>query len=350
MKKAKVVLLCAAILATVFGHTAFGADKVRLWPDNLFGVDFVSPSIGYVTGYAGSLLRTRDGGLTWEWSHVGEDELFRRVSFVDEKQGWIAGHRGTILHTDNGGDSWKVQHRLPGVYLRDTAFADSDHGWAVGHDATILSTDDGGASWHPQVLTGYKGRDLPHLHGISAISAQSAILVGEFGVVAITNNGGSTWIVQETGIDETLLEVVHSNEVEAIAAGLDGMLLAITIKPQAKGLSSNTPLVATSIIESLTTEPFFTVATAGRGRILAAGRSVVALVEDGGVTHLEPDSSIQLPFVWYGGAEVIGDDQFWLVGIRGSIVSGSLHKNSFSSAANLGVSGNVTFAPKGVSQ
>jgi len=350
VKKERVVLLCVIILAASFGQAASRASKERLWPDNLFGVDFVSPSVGYVSGYAGSLLRTRDGGQTWEWSQVGVDELLRRVVFVNETQGWVVGHRGTILHTDNGGNSWHVQHRVPGIYLRDIAFADSKHGWAVGHEATILHTDDGGMTWHPQSLIGYKGRDLPRLHGVTAINAQRAVLVGEFGVVAITNNGGATWFVQKTGTNKTLLDVSDSDDDAFVAAGVDGVLLSIDIKPEVEKSNSDNPVVITAIIESHTVEPFFAITRWGKGRTLVAGRSVVALIDNGEVTHLAPDSSIQLPFAWYGGVDVDGEDRFWLVGVRGAIASGSLSEGGFSRAGGLGVSDNVIIAPKEVLQ
>eukprot|EP00657_Telonema_sp_P-1_P011465 TRINITY_DN6599_c0_g1_i1.p1 TRINITY_DN6599_c0_g1~~TRINITY_DN6599_c0_g1_i1.p1 ORF type:complete len:118 (+),score=15.64 TRINITY_DN6599_c0_g1_i1:117-470(+) len=74
-------------------------------------------------------------------------------------------------------------------YLRDIAFADKNNGWAVGHGSTIWHTADGGKIWTKQTLTGFEGRDLPRLHGVVAKDANNAILVGEFGTIAYTENG-----------------------------------------------------------------------------------------------------------------------------------------------------------------
>ncbi len=332
-------VLFAALIVTAQAWGAPGGDKVRLWPDNLFGVDFVSASVGYVSGYAGTLLRTRDGGRTWQWSHAGVDELLRRMAFVDEEHGWAVGHRGSILNTEDGGESWAIQHQQAGVYLRDIAFFDRKQGWAVGHDATILVTGDGGETWQQQALTGFKGRDLPRLHGVVALDAERAVVVGEFGVVAVTADGGATWPVQKAATNKTLLDVAHLGGEVFVVAGLDGTLLRL--QPGAADAEAADERLTASLIQVDTQEHFFAVTDAGHGRALATGRSVVTLIEGEGVTHLVPDATIQLPFTWFAGVDLGTDDRFWLVGIRGAIASGSLSEGRFSSAAALGSSDNV---------
>lgn len=314
------------------------APKLRLWPDNLFGIDFVSPEIGFVSGYAGTLLRTRDGGQSWQWSHAGVDELLRRISFVDENHGWAVGHRGSIVKTSDGGDSWVIQHQQAGVYLRDIEFFDRDHGWVVGHDATILYTHDGGATWAAQHLTGFKGRDLPRLHGIAVLDAGTAVVVGEFGVVAVTEDRGATWNVQKPATNKTLLDIARVGAKAFLAVGLDGTLLQISTAAAGKGRSGQFTVNA---IEAGTNEHLFAIASAGHGRALATGRSTVALIDGDTVTGFVPDETIQLPFTWFAGVDIGADERFWLVGIRGAIASGLLSDGRFSSAAVLGLTSNV---------
>ena len=77
------ILVCPGLaLATEVG------ERLRLWPDNLFGVVFPTPEVGFISGYAGTFLRTDDGGKTWAWSNVGVNELLRRIAFVDDRRGW----------------------------------------------------------------------------------------------------------------------------------------------------------------------------------------------------------------------------------------------------------------------
>ncbi|MBT8387336.1 MAG: T9SS type A sorting domain-containing protein, partial [Ignavibacteria bacterium] len=59
---------------------------------------------GWTVGDAGTILRSRDGGLTWtpQFSGVASNFL-AAVYFVDAMNGWVTGEGGTILHTSDGG-------------------------------------------------------------------------------------------------------------------------------------------------------------------------------------------------------------------------------------------------------
>ena len=328
------VFCIALITALPEGLAADEANgQVRLWPDNLFGVDFVDSSFGIISGYAGTILRTEDGGQSWQSIYIGVDELIRRISFVDTEYGWAIGHRGSILQTQNGGRDWSVQHSETNPYLRDIHFVDRDNGWVVGHDATILHTKDGGSTWSKESLIGFKGRDLPRLHGVFASNPNSAVLVGEFGVVAQTDDGGTTWYVHNSPTKKTLLDVAGKAD-SLVAVGLDGTAISISSAPQAAdSITSNLTIES---LETGTTEHFLAIALASDTGFIAAGRSVVVLISDKTVSHLMPDANIQLPFTWFGGVDVLDDGTFWLVGIRGTIARGDVTTRSFKEALALG--------------
>ena len=308
-------------------------EQLRLWPDNLFGVDFVDSSFGIISGYAGTILRTEDGGQSWQSIYIGVDELIRRISMVDTEYGWAIGHRGSILRTEDGGQNWSVLHGEPNTYLRDVHFLDRDTGWVVGHNATILHTKDGGSTWSKESLTGFKGRDQPRLHGVFALSAVAAVLVGEFGVVAQTDDGGTTWYVHNSPTTKTLLDVVGMAD-SLVAVGLDGTAISISLAPQAA--DSVTPKLTIESLETGTTEHFLAIAPASDAEFVAAGRSVVALINKKTVSPLMPHASIQLPFTWFGGVDVLDDGTLWLAGIRGKIARGEVTTRSFKEALALG--------------
>lgn len=66
------------------------------------------------------------------------------VQFVSPSQGWVVGTR-QILATTNGGRSWVVQDSGK-LNLISTDFIGNALGWAVGAD-TVLTTSDGGQRW-----------------------------------------------------------------------------------------------------------------------------------------------------------------------------------------------------------
>lgn len=333
-------LIWAAVSCPAVALAFDAGERVRLWPDNLFGVDFPTADVGFISGYAGTVLRTDDGGANWVWSQVGVNELLRRIAFVDTQHGWAVGHRGSVLHTSDSGATWQVQTQQQNTYLRDVTFVDGNRGWVVGHEATILATVDGGSTWQPQQLTGFTGRDLPRLHAVSAIDASRAMLVGEFGVAAYTDNGGATWQVFDAGTKKTLLSLAHLGDGVFLAGGLDGTLVRLEpaaspeampdmAEPDSPSRDDTPPASYTArSLATKTTEHFFAVTAAGNGRALATGRAVLRLVDGDAVTQVAVDNSIQLPFTWFGGAEVTSDGQLWLVGIRGTIAAGQLNADA----------------------
>jgi photosystem II stability/assembly factor-like uncharacterized protein len=146
---------------------------------------FVDERVGWLAGMHASLMRSADGGTTWESPAIplpaGERPSFWDVCFADSEFGWVVGEEGTILATRNGGSSWTLQStgvadahsapkleripraggkvevidagdRTPGLTLRAVRFVDRYRGWVVGHYANvgrslILRTGDGGATW-----------------------------------------------------------------------------------------------------------------------------------------------------------------------------------------------------------
>jgi hypothetical protein len=68
----------------------------------LTSVNFVDANNGWISGYSGTLLKTTNGGTTWE-AQSGTSNLLTDVYFTDAFNGWAVGDNGTILHTTNGG-------------------------------------------------------------------------------------------------------------------------------------------------------------------------------------------------------------------------------------------------------
>lgn len=348
-------LAAAVVFCTGGEASAVDAEKPfhRFSPDNLYGVNFVDPNIGFITGYSGTLLRTTDGGKSWEAHYMGRNELIRRVHFVDAEYGWAVGHRGSIFHSRDGGKTWEVQKEVPNTFLRDISFADRNNGWVVGHESTILHTTDGGKTWLPQKLDGFQGRDLPRLHGVYAKNASTAVLVGEFGTFAHTRDAGAHWSLVANDSRGTLLSVTASGS-RYLAVGLDGQIKLIfplaapekrPVKRPAESVSpaaGDAPIAyQMQSIESGTKEHFLAIAASADGRAVAVGRSVVLKIVDNTVTPLRPADSVALPFTWFGGVSLLPDGHFWLAGIRGLVASGDIGKDSFGLAFNLAATDKV---------
>jgi len=73
----------------------------------LDGVHFPTDLIGYAVGFdamiGGTVLRTDDGGVTWQAQASRSGNRLNDVFFVDALRGWAVGEGGTIIHTARGG-------------------------------------------------------------------------------------------------------------------------------------------------------------------------------------------------------------------------------------------------------
>jgi len=128
------------------------------------------------------------------------------------------GLRGHIVYSDDVGRTW-VQAKVPvETDLVSVCFPTPTLGWAVGHGGIVLGTSDGGKSWTRQ----FSGRQLNeladrHLQGKPDESEQTVpslldiwfdsptkgTIVGTFGTVFRTDDGGKTWTSWTDRIDTT---------------------------------------------------------------------------------------------------------------------------------------------------
>ena len=161
---------------------------------------FTDPLNGWAGGSNELLLRTVNGGLTWDsvqaWSWFDADN----ICFTSPTNGWIFGW--PILHTSNGGASWDSVGQFGISTPSPGCFADSLHGWAVASDPNaLLRTVDGGVTWSPCYTP-----NLSHWvlsvnfadadHGWIVVSEYDNYEVYAASHVLHSSDGGLTWSEQ----------------------------------------------------------------------------------------------------------------------------------------------------------
>jgi photosystem II stability/assembly factor-like uncharacterized protein len=113
----------------------------------LFHLDFVNDSRGWIVGAGGLILTTDDSGLNWRTQKSGTTKDLFNVDFRDANNGFAVGEDGVILRTENGGATWEtIKTSFPNTFLR-VDFADEKNGWIVGFGGTILRSSDKGRTW-----------------------------------------------------------------------------------------------------------------------------------------------------------------------------------------------------------
>jgi photosystem II stability/assembly factor-like uncharacterized protein len=168
--------------------------------DSLGAVDFPTAMVGYATGVAGRILKTTNGGLTWAPLASGTTRDLRGVSFRSATLGWVVGANGTIRRTTNGGATWTKQQSGTAKALAGVDFVSGSAGWAVGSAGTILRTANGGRKWVKQA-----SGTTAFLAAVDFVSATKGFVAGEkprpagstpyaYGVIRRTITGGKVWL------------------------------------------------------------------------------------------------------------------------------------------------------------
>jgi len=178
--------------------------------DRFYDVVAFDEKKALVSGYAGKLLMTDDGGFNWTLIPSGTDKALYSIRFPTPDKGWIVGQEGLILHSEDGGKTWARQTSGATVYLFAVDFINDHEGWAVGDKATYLHTTDGGKNWTLSKISGEKAdlsadeqilSEEPVLYDVQFLDASTGWVVGEFGNIYHTTDGGKTWKTQQ----ETLI-------------------------------------------------------------------------------------------------------------------------------------------------
>ena len=198
----------------------------------------------FVVGYAGKILATNDGGFSWRQVPSGTTRALYKIHFVDDKQGWICGQEGTMLHTSDGGATWERQKTGTDLYLFSLTFLDAQRGWAIGDKAILVETKDGGQHWKVRKITPPSRKNLtneeavasqdPVLYDLYFRDADNGWVVGEFGSIYHTSDGGQNWTEQQASLIGTevvdLLDlptffgVNFLDDQNGVVSGLDGKI------------------------------------------------------------------------------------------------------------------------------
>ncbi len=121
--------------------------------ESLAEAEFTDAERGWIVGDGGTILRTSDGGGTWQSLSSGVDEDLSDVEFLDDgATGFVVGNNGTLLTTFDGGSTWTsaglgVSNDLLAIGINTPASI-----WVVGAGGITLNSVDGGLTWQEDQL------------------------------------------------------------------------------------------------------------------------------------------------------------------------------------------------------
>src|SRR5262245_5135738 len=228
-------LVVAALVIACAAHA--GAEPVDLGSvrQNLFAACFPAAQEGWMVGELGRIFRTTDGGATWDRQDAHTRRPFLAMSCLDAKNAWIAGKEGIVYSTKDGGTTWTEVNTGSQRHVFTLEFPTPQRGHGAGDFGTMIHTEDGGATWTTTRIsddvklpdsaldTGVEPGDV-NLYALSYGDPEHAWIVGEFGTIIASQDGGLTWKQQSTPVESTLFGVRFTDAQHGIAGGLDSVI------------------------------------------------------------------------------------------------------------------------------
>ena len=129
---------------------------------------------------------------------------FRRVRMLNNTQGWVGGDEGKILKTSNGGETWQLQTTAPYYdYIADMAVLSASKVLVCTEGGQIISTSNGGTTFTTQTLDA--NGPIKAIHFPSSTVGYAC---GNTGKLWKTTNGGTSFsAIPISGVTQNLLEL-----------------------------------------------------------------------------------------------------------------------------------------------
>lgn len=117
------VIFLSGIWWAMFSEKPIGSEilksrqslqRIVTYRDKFYGASVVNEQ-AWIVGYYGSILHVKGSPPLWERQNSSTTSPLFGVSFADENNGLVVGEKGLVLRTTNGGQTWE-EVRKKGVH------------------------------------------------------------------------------------------------------------------------------------------------------------------------------------------------------------------------------------------
>lgn len=190
----RIYILLVVGLLTLLASSRSLAQTTWQWQNplpqgnDLNDIHVFSSDSAIAVGWTGTILKTTDGGSSWDIIQSGTKAILRSLCFIDNNSGWIVGDSGIVLKTTDNGDNWTRYSVGSFIYsLWSVHFIDNNNGWAVSGTGKIFKTTNGGINWAMSSFGSNQFRD------VFFSDSRNGWICGHFGSILKTTNGGANW-------------------------------------------------------------------------------------------------------------------------------------------------------------
>lgn len=212
------------------------------------GISVVNESICWVSGTNGTIIKTEDGGTTWNKLSVpvGGDSIdFRDIQAFTNKLAYIMGagpgKSSVIYKTVDGGKSWNLQftNTYKEGFFTAISFWNESHGIVLSDPVEgthyILTTTDGGSSWN-RVDPNSIPKTIKDEYGFAASGTNMTIREGGHAWIGsggsrarvyYSNDYGKSWVlsaktpIQQGKPSKGIFSLTFTSDTYGVAVGGD---------------------------------------------------------------------------------------------------------------------------------
>lgn len=316
----RVVLAASWCVLSALAASAAERSDIR---QNLFSACFIGDTEGWVVGELGRAFHTTDGGHTFTRSDTGTRAALLAVACLPDGSVVITGQKGLALKSTDHGATWQTLDTGVTRELLSVSFATPEQGVAVGDFGTLVRTEDGGKTWSKVPLPSdiVLPEDIAEivepgdvlLYDVEFATPERGWVVGEFGVILTTIDGGKTWTPQKSPVGTTLFGVHFADAQHGWATGIEQVMLRTTDGgetwakidvPGRKGFVLG----------------IYDVAVEGRVGWAIGDSGLLLRTADGGATWTSVDLPIALAGNWFRGIALTPGTTGIIVGSEGEIL------------------------------
>jgi photosystem II stability/assembly factor-like uncharacterized protein len=294
------------------------------FPDDaaLHAVQFLDADVGYAVGDDGVILKTINGGKSWELLPTRTRASLQSLHMLSHLVGWVVGREelphgqgsvGVVLCTTDGGESWRriLADTVPG--LNHVRFGDGDTAYLIGdgsdqYPTGVFLTTDAGRNWKA-----IKGPRCTTWLGGDFLNGQTAALAGAWSRLG-TLREGNFGKAEVDAFGGRNLRGMQLRQGKSFAVGQGGLVLESKTQGNGWGYTD------TKLPEDVrATWDFHAVCCVG-DKVWIVGRpgSAVLYSEDKGTTWTVHKTGQSLPL---NAVYFFDDKRGWAVGEFGCILA-----------------------------
>jgi len=208
------------------GHVLLSDDQGKSWrqaevpvSSDLVAVAFPSASTGWAVGHDGIVLRSTDAGVTWTRALDGRQAGALLVAYY-QREAASATDTARAVALLKEAERFAAQG-AENPFL-DIGFENASTGYLVGAFGLIFRTTDGGASWQPLLHATDNPKAL-HLYAVRQVGGE-VYIAGEQGLLLRLDRSSGQFRAIELPYKGTLFGVT-GNERAVLVHGLRGTVL-----------------------------------------------------------------------------------------------------------------------------